>query len=196
MALAVVRPRGRPTEDRVERCAAIWRAVAPEIRKRRYRGVTIKSLARVCHLAPASLYHYFPSKEDLILYPLQSYAQFCERAVARLELLPADPRARLNAYLEIAIGLHVDLTLAAELAAEAGLQQRYRSALVEKYDRARRVLTRLIATAYPTMSAESASGLADRLVALVAGWYSSGRRGGTDSVVHACQSEIDAAVRN
>jgi len=192
VALALTRPRGRPAEDRFDRRAEIWRAIAPELRRLRYRRVTIKHLARTCHLAPSSLYHYFGSKEELILHPLQPDADYCERAVAQLELLPASPHVRLDAFLEIATRLHVDLMLVAELAAEAGLQQRYRAVMVQKYDKARSVLGSLIAAAYPGMPSNAASGVADRVVALVAGWYASGRDGGTESILRASRSEVEA----
>lgn len=196
VALALNRPRGRHAEDRFDRRADLWQAAAPELRRLGYRGVTIKRLARTCHLAPASLYHYFASKEHLVLYPLQPDADYCERAVAQIELLPPDPKRRLNGYLEVTIRLHVDLMLVAELATEAGLQQRYRAALIGKYDKARLVLTGLIAAVYPALPSSATRELAERVVALVAGWYSSGRGGGSDSILRACRLEIEAAARN
>ena len=41
---------------------------APVFRREGYRGATIKALAHACGLSPASLYHYFSSKEDLATY--------------------------------------------------------------------------------------------------------------------------------
>ena len=41
---------------------------APVFRRDGYRGATIKALAHACGLSPASLYHYFSSKEDMATY--------------------------------------------------------------------------------------------------------------------------------
>lgn len=38
---------------------------APVFRQHGYRGATIKALAHACRLSPASLYHYFRSKEEM-----------------------------------------------------------------------------------------------------------------------------------
>src|SRR5664279_6615539 len=40
----------------------LYKLAAPVFREHGYRGATIKALAHACHLAPAALYHYFPSK--------------------------------------------------------------------------------------------------------------------------------------
>ena len=41
---------------------------APVFRRYGYRGATIKALAHACGLSPASLYHYFGSKEEMATY--------------------------------------------------------------------------------------------------------------------------------
>ena len=46
----------------------LFALAAPVFRREGYRGATIKALAYACGLRPASLYHYFSSKEDLATY--------------------------------------------------------------------------------------------------------------------------------
>ncbi len=41
---------------------------APVFRRHGFRGSTIKALAHACGLSPASLYHYFRSKEEMATY--------------------------------------------------------------------------------------------------------------------------------
>ena len=43
----------------------LFKLAAPVFAEHGYRGSTIKALAHACHLSPASLYHYFPSKAAL-----------------------------------------------------------------------------------------------------------------------------------
>jgi AcrR family transcriptional regulator len=40
----------------------LFKLAAPVFRQHGYPGSTIKALAHACHLSPASLYHYVPSK--------------------------------------------------------------------------------------------------------------------------------------
>ena len=40
-------------------------------RRHGYRGATIKALSHACGLSPASLYHYFRSKEEMATYLLR-----------------------------------------------------------------------------------------------------------------------------
>jgi AcrR family transcriptional regulator len=46
----------------------LFAMAAPVFRQHGYRGATIKALAHACGLRPASLYHYFSSKEELATY--------------------------------------------------------------------------------------------------------------------------------
>ena len=55
--------------DRLEaRRRELFALAAPVFRRHGYRGATIKALAHACGLSPASLYHYFRSKEELATY--------------------------------------------------------------------------------------------------------------------------------
>ncbi len=46
----------------------LFASAAPVFRRYGYRGATIKALAHACGLSPASLYHYFGSKEEMATY--------------------------------------------------------------------------------------------------------------------------------
>lgn len=191
MAIANSRPRGRPAEDKLDRCAELWRKVRPELQARRYRGLTIKVLARACNLSPSALYHYFRSKDDFIFFPLSATSEYCERQTAPLAGLPPDPGVRLRAALALAVSAHVDVSLASELATEAGRLDIYRPYLLEHYDSARGILADMLRCAKPFLDAHASEQAADRIVALIAGWYWSGRTGGQDAVMRTIDSEIE-----
>jgi AcrR family transcriptional regulator len=191
-AVKLVRSRGRPAQDRLDRCAELWRQVRPELEARRYHGLTIKLLARACNLSPAALYHYFRSKDDFVFFPLSAQSEYCERQTAPLDALPPDPDIRLSAAIRLAVSAHVDLSLAAELAAEAGRLDMYRPYLLEHYDGARNILVDMLRCARPYVGLTTASEAADRIIALIAGWYWSGRPGGQEAVVRSIESEIEA----
>jgi len=46
----------------------LFAMAAPVFRRHGFRGATIKALAHACGLSPASLYHYFGSKEEMATY--------------------------------------------------------------------------------------------------------------------------------
>jgi AcrR family transcriptional regulator len=192
VAIASSRSRGRPAEDKLDRCHELWHQVRPELEARRYRGLTIKGLARACNLSPAGLYHYFSSKEDFVFFPLLEEAEYCERMTAALNALPPDAGVRLRAAVTLAVSAHVDLMLAAELAAEAGRLETYRPFLLEKYDAARGILADMLHCAKPFVPASALGETSDRVIALIAGWYWSGRPGGPEAVIRSIGSEIDA----
>jgi len=58
--------RGSDPLDRKRR--ALFAHAAPVFRRFGFRGSTIKALAHACGLSPASLYHYFRSKEEMATY--------------------------------------------------------------------------------------------------------------------------------
>jgi AcrR family transcriptional regulator len=69
---------GRPPEDRLKRQHGIFLAVAPLIERHGARRLTMRQAARAAHLSLGGLYHYFPTKRDLVLHALKP------EAVARL----------------------------------------------------------------------------------------------------------------
>jgi AcrR family transcriptional regulator len=69
---------GRPPEDRLRRQHEIFLAVAPLIERYGAKRLTMRQAARAAHLSLGGLYHYFPTKRDLVLHALKP------EAVARL----------------------------------------------------------------------------------------------------------------
>ncbi len=61
--------RGRGGGDPLDqKRRALFAQAAPVFRRYGFRGSTIKALSHACGLSPASLYHYFRSKEDMATY--------------------------------------------------------------------------------------------------------------------------------
>lgn len=62
---------GRPPEDRLARQREIFEAVAPLILEVGPRGLAMRDAAQAACLSVGGLYHYFPTKRDLVLFPFQ-----------------------------------------------------------------------------------------------------------------------------
>jgi hypothetical protein len=69
--------RGRPVEDRLERQHEIYEAVSPLILAEGARRLSMRAAANAACLSVGGLYHYFPTKRDLVLHGL------CPEAVHR-----------------------------------------------------------------------------------------------------------------
>src|SRR5215218_11328364 len=79
---------GRPPEDRLRRQHEIFLAVVPLIERYGAKRLTMRQAARAAHLSLGGLYHYVPTKRDLVLqdrkstrlnssHTVISYAVFC-----------------------------------------------------------------------------------------------------------------------
>ena len=66
---------GRPPEDRVARRIEIYQAVAPLILRYGAKGFSMREAARTACISIGGLYHYFPTKRDLLLYGLDTDAR-------------------------------------------------------------------------------------------------------------------------
>jgi AcrR family transcriptional regulator len=62
---------GRPAEDRQLRQRELFLAVAPFLVERGVRRLTMRDAARAAHISVAGLYHYFPTKRELVLHSLR-----------------------------------------------------------------------------------------------------------------------------
>lgn len=65
---------GRPPEDRLRRQHEIFMAVAPLLERYGAKQLTMRQAARAAHLSLGGLYHYFPTKRDLVLHALKPEA--------------------------------------------------------------------------------------------------------------------------
>jgi AcrR family transcriptional regulator len=67
----VGRPVGRPTEDKLARRREIYQAVAPLILTIGARRRSMRDAAQAACVSVGGLYHYFPTKRDLVLHGLE-----------------------------------------------------------------------------------------------------------------------------
>ena len=70
---------------------------APLLRHEGYRNTTIKAAAGVCGVRPSTLYHYFPSKLAMALFPLSTESGLCDACDStRFSAGPRSPQASLE----------------------------------------------------------------------------------------------------
>ena len=62
---------GRPPEDKFARQLEIFRAVAPLVLEYGARRLSMEQAASAACLSVGGLYHYFPTKRELLLFTLQ-----------------------------------------------------------------------------------------------------------------------------
>jgi AcrR family transcriptional regulator len=99
--------RGRPPEDRLARQREIYTAVAPLIEREGARRLSMRQAAAAACLSIGGLYHYFPTKRELVLHGLcpEAILRRCQDFHAQFEhLAEADPQQ----YIEEGIDLIVD----------------------------------------------------------------------------------------
>lgn len=116
---------GRPHEDRLLRQREIFDAVAPLILERGARRVTMRDAARAAYLSVGGLYHYFPTKRDLLLHALTQEAldRFCSDFLkGAFGLKAGDPRAFLDTYAEFCARTCLFVRPAAQAAVELGTE--------------------------------------------------------------------------
>ena len=101
--------RERTSEARIDRRWEIWRSAAPLFEREGYRGVSIEQLAHASALSPAGLYHYFPGKAAIALFPLSHANGLCRRWHAIAAALPRDPFVRLHALIGFAVDVRGSL---------------------------------------------------------------------------------------
>jgi AcrR family transcriptional regulator len=94
---------GRPPEDGFRRRWEIYMAIAPLLEKVGAKGLTMRQAATAARMSVGGLYHYFPSKRDLVLYGVspESMQGQCEQSHQRLAPLErTDPHAHLATFLD------------------------------------------------------------------------------------------------
>lgn len=71
---------GRPPEDRLLRQREIYQATSPLIREQGVRALSMREAADIACLSIGGLYHYFPTKQDLVLHGIQveTLHRFCD----------------------------------------------------------------------------------------------------------------------
>jgi AcrR family transcriptional regulator len=99
--------RGRPPEDRLARQREIYHAVSPLILRDGARRLSMRQAARAACLSVGGLYHYFPTKRDLVLHGLcpEALLRVCQDFHAQSgQLADLDPQR----YLDEGIGVIVE----------------------------------------------------------------------------------------
>ncbi len=117
--------RGRPPEDRLARQGEIYTAVAPLIEREGARRLSMRQAAQAACLSIGGLYHYFPTKRELVLHGLcrEAILRRCEDFHAQFEhLVEADPQQYIKEGIDLIVShvgfcrpaLHAALELGAE----------------------------------------------------------------------------------
>ncbi len=111
---------GRPPEDRLARQREIYEAVSPLILEVGARELSMRDAARAACLSIGGLYHYFPTKRDLVLYGLQADAR---------DRLCRDYRERISDLAGWSLDRYIDAYLDNSLRMFAFVQPAVRAAL-------------------------------------------------------------------
>ena len=93
---------GRPPEDRLLRQREIYVAISPLILAIGARRLSMQMAAQAACLSIGGLYHYFPTKRDLVLHGIEpsAIARFCQDFHDESGYLAdSNPAAYLNEYL-------------------------------------------------------------------------------------------------
>jgi AcrR family transcriptional regulator len=99
---------GRPREDALRRRLEIYTAVAPLIEKAGARELTMRQAANAAHMSLGGVYHYFPSKRELVLFGLSPEALHVRCAELHQQLARVQrtgPRAQLAIFLDSLVRL-------------------------------------------------------------------------------------------
>jgi len=117
--------RGRPSEDRLARQREIYQAVAPLIVRDGARRLSMREAAQAACLSIGGLYHYFPTKRELVLHGLcpEAILRLCEDFHAQFDdLAERNPRQYIKEGIELVVeqvrfcrpAIHAALELGAE----------------------------------------------------------------------------------
>jgi AcrR family transcriptional regulator len=162
--------RGRPVGNLGTKRQEIFRRAAPLLRSLGYHGVTMKAIGRCVSLAPASLYHYFPSKRALALYPLGPDNDICERIRRSIDAIPAsEPLLRIRVLVDHWLDELPDALLAVHLAGQAGVDGMAAADAKERSELGLRTLASVVAAAVPGMNEERALELGRVLLSMLVG---------------------------
>jgi AcrR family transcriptional regulator len=117
---------GRPPEDRLARQREIFEAVAPLMVARGARKLTMRDAAHAACLSVGGLYHYFPTKRDLLMHGLSHQARrriFMESREALRRGSALDRGAYLDMYIERTLMLWAFVHPSVQAALELGYEE-------------------------------------------------------------------------
>ena len=143
----------------------LFAMAAPVFRREGYRGATIKALAHACGLSPASLYHYFSSKEDLATYLVRQPRMDWDSTWVDPTI---DPLVQLGQLLDLSLAELPNFLLALRLEDEIAGSGRIDGAHARSFREGEAIYGRLIAESAQGMSRAEATRVArDALSAMV-----------------------------
>jgi AcrR family transcriptional regulator len=141
----------------------LFRLAAPVFRARGYRGTTIKALAHACHLSPAALYHYFPSKAAFATFLIDEKHLDWDSTHIDPDI---DPLVQLRMTVDLVIDVLPAYLLAVDLAREVG-RPLSQPQLARFFGQGEAIFGRVIAAAASGLGPEGARELARRVLAII-----------------------------
>jgi AcrR family transcriptional regulator len=141
----------------------LFRLAAPVFRAHGYRGATIKALAHACHLSPAALYHYFPSKAAFATFLIDEEPRDWDSTRIDPDI---DPLVQLRMTVDVVIDVLPAYLLSIDLAREIGRPMSQRD-LARFFGQGEIVFGRVIVGAAPELGADDARELARRVFAII-----------------------------
>lgn len=154
---------GRLTARRWE----IFSSAAPMLDVHGFYGVTVDAVAHACLMSPAGLYHYFPSKLSMALFPLSGTNGLCADLHRKLESLSDEPLVQLNGLLDYIASVSGELRLAVRLCREIGGDQRFASEVARSMSEAQSDFRMLARSSFPDVSEERADDLFTGVIAVI-----------------------------
>jgi AcrR family transcriptional regulator len=82
--------------DYDKRREAIMETAAALYAKKGFLGASVSELAEACETSKSLIYHYYPSKEDILYDVMDSHVQSLVEAATRVETGPGTPEAKLR----------------------------------------------------------------------------------------------------
>jgi AcrR family transcriptional regulator len=141
----------------------LFRLAAPVFRAHGYRGATIKALAHACHLSPAALYHYFPSKAAFATFLIDE--DHLDWNSTRIDP-DIDPLIQLRLTVDVVIDVLPTYLLAVDLAREIG-RPLSQPQLARFFGQGEAIFGRVIVGAAPNLESADARELARRVLAII-----------------------------
>jgi AcrR family transcriptional regulator len=117
---------GRPPEDRLARQREIYEAVVPLIYGDGARRLSMREAARAARMSVGGLYHYFPTKRDLVLHGLSedARARLCQEYRSCLGDISGWSAGRhVEAYLDLSIHMFSFAKPSVQAALELGAEE-------------------------------------------------------------------------
>jgi AcrR family transcriptional regulator len=143
----------------------LFALAAPVFRRYGYRGATIKALAHSCGLSPASLYHYFGSKEEMATYLVRRPRMDWNSTWVDPTI---DPLVQLALLLDLSLSELPNYLLALRLSDEVAGTASDDDAHTRTFREGEAVFARMVAGTDPTMLRAAATKVArDALSAMV-----------------------------